>query len=148
MIHYIFTYIVPITLCMFVCFKHFVIMHSWMHVYPSILQYIYGECVTCCRTNCHQAHSLKMFNLYVSFLSHSSIKIVSQKKVILLTLSQNLPVGFSNGQFYDGRQRPSFCNAHTLAHSLSPSLSLFACFPFFPFAYKNNASVHFRLLMF
>ncbi len=30
--------------------------------------------------NCHQAHSLKMFNLYVYFLSHSSIKIVSQKK--------------------------------------------------------------------
>ncbi len=61
---------------------------------------------------------------------------------------KNWSVGFSNGQFYDGRRCPSFRNAHTLALSLSLSLSLFACFPFFPFAYKNNASVHFGLLMF
>jgi len=100
------------------------------------------------RTNCHQAHFLKMLNLYVSFLSHSSIQIVSQKKVILPSLSQNWSVGFSKGQFYDRCQRPSFCNAYTLALTLSLSLSLFACFPFFPFAYKNNTSVHFRLLMF
>jgi hypothetical protein len=54
----------------------------------------YGECATCRHTNCHQAHSLKMFNLYVSFLSHSSIKIVYQKKVILASLSQKLVSGF------------------------------------------------------
>ncbi len=35
-----------------------------------------------------------IFNLYVSFLSHFSIKIVSQKMVILSTLSQKLVSGF------------------------------------------------------
>jgi hypothetical protein len=68
--------------------------------------------------------------------------------VILSSLSQKLVSGFSNGQFYDRRQDPSFRNAPTLALALSLSLSLFACFPFFPFEYKNNTSVHFRLLMF
>ncbi len=90
----------------------------------------------------------KNINLYVSFLSYSPIKMVSQKKVILSSLSQNWPVGFSNSQFYDGRHRPSFCNAPTFTHSLSLSLSLLACFPFFPFVYKNNVSVHFELIMF
>jgi hypothetical protein len=35
-----------------------------------------------------------IFNLYVSFLSHSPIKIVSQKMVILSSLSQKLVSGF------------------------------------------------------
>jgi hypothetical protein len=37
---------------------------------------------------------LNIFNLYVSFLSHSPIKIVSQKMVILSSLSQKLVSGF------------------------------------------------------
>jgi hypothetical protein len=90
-----------------------------------------------------------IFYLYVSFLSHFSIKIVSQKMVILSGLSQKLVTGFfPNSQFYDRRQVPSFRNAPTLAHSLSLSLSLFACFPFFPFEYKYSVSVHLRLLTF
>ncbi len=41
-----------------------------------------------------------LFYLYVSFLSHFSIKIVSQKMVILSSLSQKLASGFfPNGQF-------------------------------------------------
>jgi hypothetical protein len=35
-----------------------------------------------------------IFDLYVSFLSHFSIKIVSQKMVILSSLSQKLVSGF------------------------------------------------------
>jgi hypothetical protein len=35
-----------------------------------------------------------IFNLYVSFLSHSHINIVSQKMVILSSLSQKLVSGF------------------------------------------------------
>jgi hypothetical protein len=35
-----------------------------------------------------------IFNLYVSFLSHFSIKIVSQKMVILYSLSPKLVSGF------------------------------------------------------
>jgi hypothetical protein len=35
-----------------------------------------------------------IFNLYVSFLSHSPIKIVSQKILILPSLSQKLVSGF------------------------------------------------------
>ncbi len=35
-----------------------------------------------------------IFNLYISFLSHSPIKIVSQKMVILPSLSQKLVSGF------------------------------------------------------
>jgi hypothetical protein len=67
----------------------------------------------------------KIFYLYVSFLSHFSIKIVSQKMVILSGLSQKLVTGFfPNGQFYDRRQVPSFDNAPTLAHSLSVSLAV------------------------
>jgi hypothetical protein len=90
-----------------------------------------------------------IFYLYVSFLSYFSIKIVSQKMVILSGLSQKLVTGFfPNGQFYNRRQDPSFRNAPTLALSLSLSLLLFACFPFFPFEYKYIASVHFRLLTF
>jgi hypothetical protein len=69
--------------------------------------------------------------------------------VILSGLSQKTGHWvFPNSQFYDRRQVPSFRNTPTLAHSLSLSLSLLACFPFFPFEYKYNASVHFRLLMF
>jgi hypothetical protein len=78
-----------------------------------------------------------IFYLYVSFLSHFSIKIVSQKMVILSSLSQKLVSGvFPNSQFYDRRQDPSFRNAPTLALSLYLSLPLFACFPFFLFEYK------------
>jgi hypothetical protein len=90
-----------------------------------------------------------IFNLYVSFPSHFSIKIVSQKMVILSSLSQKLVSGFfPNGQFYHRRQDPSFHKAPTLALTLSLSLSLFAYFPFFPLEYKYKASVHFRLLTF
>jgi hypothetical protein len=109
---------------------------------------VYGECATCHHTNCRQAYLLKCLILMYLFYPFSTIKIVSQKMLILPNLSQNWSVGFSNGQFYDGRQRPSLRTARSLVHSLSLSLSLFACFPFFPLAHKNNASVHFRLLSF
>jgi hypothetical protein len=90
-----------------------------------------------------------IFYLYVSFLSHFSIKIVSQKMVILFQLIPKTGQWvFPNSQFYDRRQDPSFRNAPPLAHSLSLPLSLFAYFPFFPFEYKYNASAHFRLLTF
>jgi hypothetical protein len=69
-----------------------------------------------------------IFYLYVSFLSHFFIKIVSQKMAILSSLSQKLVSGFfPNGQFYDRRQDPSFRNAPTLTLSLSvsPAVCLF-----------------------
>jgi hypothetical protein len=91
----------------------------------------------------------KIFYLYVSFLSHFSIKIVFPENgnpFWLITKTGHWV--FPNGQFYDRRQVLSFHNAPTLAHTLSLSLSLFACFPFFPFEYKYYASVHFRLLTF
>jgi hypothetical protein len=90
-----------------------------------------------------------IFYLYVSFLSPFSIKIVSQKMVILFSLSQKLVSGFfPMVSFYDRHQDPSFRNAPTLALSLSLSLSLFAYFPFFLFEYTYSVSVHFRLLTF
>jgi hypothetical protein len=39
-----------------------------------------------------------IFNLYVSFVSHFSIKIVSQKMVILSSLSPKLVCGFFQWQ--------------------------------------------------
>jgi hypothetical protein len=84
--------------------------------------YKYGECATCRRTNGHQAHFLKMFNLNVSFLSHSSIKIVFQKKLILPDLSQKLV--FPTASFMTD------ANVHlsatlTLSHTLFLCLSLY-----------------------
>ncbi len=69
--------------------------------------------------------------LYVSFLSQFSIKIVSQKMVILSSVSQKLVSGFfPNGQFYDRHTKillyPMLPHLHslTLSHSLSLSLTL------------------------
>ncbi len=64
--------------------------------------------------------------LYVSFLSYSPIKIVSQKMVILSSLSQNWPVGFSNGQFL-WRTPSSVSPQCTHTRTLSFSVSLAAC---------------------
>jgi hypothetical protein len=84
-----------------------------------------------------------IFYLYVSFLSHFSIKIVSQKMVILSSLSQKLVSGFFPTVSFmtDAKILLSAMLPHS--HSLSLSLLLFACFPFFPFEYKYNASGHF-----
>ena len=72
-----------------------------------------------------------IFYLYVSFLSHFFIKIVSQKMVILSSLSPKLVTGFF--PMVSFMTDAKICLSAMLPHSLSLSLSLLACFPFFPF---------------
>ncbi len=84
-----------------------------------------------------------ILNLYVS---HFPIKIVSQKMVILSSLSQKLVSGFFPTVSF--MTDAKILLTATLPHSLSLSLLLFAYFPFFTFEYKYSASVHFRLLTF
>ncbi len=92
-------------------------------------EYFYGECATCRRTNCHQAHFLKLFHLYVSFLSHSSIKIVSQKKVILPSLSQKLVSGFFQQPVLWRTPMSVFLQS---SHTCTLSLCLSRCLPVSP----------------
>ncbi len=61
-----------------------------------------------------------IFNLYVSFLSHFSIKIVSQKMVILSSLSQKLVSGFSQKSFF-----PQCSHTRTRSFSVSLAVCLF-----------------------
>ncbi len=71
--------------------------------------------------------SENIFYLYLSFLSHISIKIVSQKMVILSSLSQKLVSGFFPMVSFmkDAKILLSQCS-----HSLSLSLS--RCLPVSP----------------
>ncbi len=101
---------------------------SSFKIQQQVLDSSYGECATCRCTNCHQAHFLKMFNLYVSFLSHSSTKIVSQKKVILANLSQKLVSGFFQRPVLWWMPMSVFLQrSHTraLSFSVSPAVCLF-----------------------
>jgi hypothetical protein len=100
---------------------------SSFKIQQQVLDSSYGECATCHCTNCHQAHFLKMFNLYVSFLFHSSIKIVSQKKVILVNLSQKLVSGFFQWPVF--MMDANVCLSATLTHSRSLFLCLSCCLP-------------------
>ncbi len=90
----------------------------------------YGECATCRRTSCHQAHFSKINNLNVSFLSHSSIKIVSQQKLILRSLSPKLVSGFF--QWLVLWQTPNFHLSAMLTLSHTLSLCLSSCLPVSP----------------
>ena len=71
-----------------------------------------------------------IFYLYVSFLSHFSIKIVSQKMVILSSLSQKLVSGvFPTGSFMTDAK---ILLSATLPHSHSLFLCLSRCLPVSP----------------
>ncbi len=70
--------------------------------------------------------SHKMFNLNVSFLSHSSIKIVSQKKLILPSLSQKLVSGFFQWPVL-WRMPTSIFPQRSFSRTLSFSVSLAVC---------------------
>ncbi len=95
-------------------------------VYHTYNLYNYGECTTSRRTNCPQTFCEKIFYLYVSFLSLSSIKIVSQKLAILHGLSQKLVTGFFPTVSFmtDAKFLPA-----TLPHSHTLFLCLSRCLP-------------------
>jgi hypothetical protein len=75
----------------------------------------------------------KIFYLYVSFYIPFSIKIVSQNTLILHGLSEKLVTRLFPTVSFMKTASSFFRNAPTLALSLSLSLLLFACFPFFLF---------------
>jgi len=71
-----------------------------------------------------------IFNLYVSFLSHFSIKIVSKKMVILSSLSQKLVSGFFPTVSF--MTDAKILLSTTLPHSHSLFFCLSCCLPISP----------------
>ncbi len=90
--------------------------------------HFYGECTTSRCTNCPQTFYEKIFYLYVSFLSLSTIKIVSQKLVILHGLSQKLVTGFlPTVSFMTDAESffPQCSHTRTLSFSVTLAVCLF-----------------------
>ncbi len=79
-----------------------------------------------------------IFYLYVSFLSHFSIKIVSQKMVILSSLSQKLVSGFfpTDSFMTDAK----ILLSATLPHSHSSFLCLSCCLPISP-SFRSSINI-------
>ncbi len=92
-------------------------------IFEDVINSVYGECTTSHRTNCPQMFCEKIFYLYVSFLSLFTIKIVSQKLVILHGLSQKLVTGFFPTVSFMTDTKSFFLQrSHTRTFSFSVSL--------------------------
>jgi hypothetical protein len=79
-----------------------------------------------------------IFNLYVSFLSHFSIKIVSQKMVILSSLSQKLVSGFF--PMVSFMTDAKILLSAMLPHSHSLFLCLSRCLPISP-SFRSSINI-------
>jgi hypothetical protein len=99
---------------------------------------LYGECTTSRRTNCPQTFCEKIFYLYVSFLSLFTIKIVSQKLVILHGLSQKLVTGFF--PMVSFMTDAEFLFSATLPHSHILFLCLSRCLPVSP-SFRSSINI-------
>jgi hypothetical protein len=98
----------------------------------------YMESVTSRHTNCRQMFCEKIFYLYVSFLSHFSIKIVSQKLVNLHSLSQKLVTGFF--PMVSFMTDAKFLLSTTLPHLHSLFLCLSRCLPVSP-SFRSSVNI-------